>query len=166
MGRLACPARVRAMVTDRAAYGALVLPPGGAGILLVANGGGHAVATILVQLGQQVARTGRTTLRTVDVAPTTPNNPNGTAEFYCVAFLMLGSAIGGDGAGPGRASGLMWLAGVPGRLAVLGLPSWRLAGRRPGRCRRDAGPAICRPRGSSPGRGARSEAGRRPPGRT
>jgi hypothetical protein len=87
-------AGARAMVEDRAAYGALVLPRRGAGTLLVANGGGHAVETILVQLGQQMARTARTTLKTVDVAPTSPNNPNGTVEFYCVAFLMLGSAIG------------------------------------------------------------------------
>jgi len=87
-------ARARAMVEDRSVYGALSLPPGGPGTLLVANGGGHAVETILVQLGQQVARTGGTTLRIVDVAPTSPNDPSGTAEFYCIVFLMLGSAIG------------------------------------------------------------------------
>jgi hypothetical protein len=87
-------ARARAMVEDRTVYGALVLPRRGAATLLVANGGGHAVETILVQLGQQVARADRTTLRTVDVAPTSPDDPNGTVEFYCIAFLMLGSAIG------------------------------------------------------------------------
>jgi hypothetical protein len=87
-------ARARAMVEDRSVSGALVLSPRGAATLLVANGGGHAVETILVQLGQQVAVAGGTTLRTIDVAPTSPNDPNGTVEFYCIAFLMLGSAIG------------------------------------------------------------------------
>ena len=87
-------ARARVLVQDRAAYGALAVPRTGPTTLLVANGGGHAVATMLMQLGQQVARTRGTTLNTVDVAPTSPNDPNGTVEFYCIAFLMLGGAIG------------------------------------------------------------------------
>jgi hypothetical protein len=99
-------AKARVMVEDRAAYGALVLPTTGPATLLVANGGGHSVETILVQLGQQLARTHRTTLATVDVAPTSPNDPNGTIEFYCIAFLFLGAAIGatvlGRLAGPVR----------------------------------------------------------------
>jgi hypothetical protein len=57
-------ARARAMVEDRAAYGALVLPRSGGGILLVANGGGQAVETILVQPGiSQDARPVRGRLR-------------------------------------------------------------------------------------------------------
>jgi hypothetical protein len=114
-------ARARAMVEDRSAYGALVLPHSGAGTLLVANGGGHAVETILVQLGQQVARTGRTTLRTVDVAPTSPNDPNGTVEFYCIAFLMLGSAIGATilGRVMGPVRGVRGPRGAPARLGLV-----------------------------------------------
>ena len=100
------PARARTLVEDRTAYGALVLPPTGPATLLVANGGGHAVETVLVQLGQQLARTRGTTLTTVDLAPTSPNDPNGTVEFYCIAFLFLGGAIGatvlGRVAGPVR----------------------------------------------------------------
>jgi Protein of unknown function (DUF3533) len=111
------PAKARTMVEGRAAYGALVLPRTGPATLLVANGGGHSVETILVQLGQQLARTHRTTLTTVDVAPTSPNDPNGTVEFYCIAFLFLGAAIGatvlGRVAGPVR--------GPRGALARLGL---------------------------------------------
>ena len=114
-------ARARAMVEDRSAYGALVLPRSGAGTLLVANGGGHAVETILVQLGQQVARSGRTTLRTVDVAPTSPNDPNGTVEFYCVAFLMLGSAIGATilGRVMGPVHGVRGPRGAPARFGLM-----------------------------------------------
>jgi hypothetical protein len=111
------PAKARTMVEDRAAYGALVLPRTGPATLLVANGDGHSVETFLVQLGQQLARTHGTTLTTVDVAPTSPNDPNGTVEFYCIAFLFLGAAIGatvlGRLAGPVR--------GPRGALARLGL---------------------------------------------
>jgi len=109
--------RARNMVEDRTADGALLLPRTGPAILLVANGGGHAVATLLMQLGQQAAGTLGTTLRTTDVAPTSPNDPNGTVEFYCIAFLFLGGAIGatvlGRVAGPVR--------GLRGALARLGL---------------------------------------------
>lgn len=114
-------ARARAMVEDRAAYGAIVLPRTGAGTLVVASGGGHAVETILVQLGQQVGRTGRTTLRTVDVAPTSPNDPNGTVEFYCIAFLLLGSAIGATVLGRvvGPVHGVRGPRGAPARLGLV-----------------------------------------------
>jgi hypothetical protein len=111
-------ARARAMVEDRSAYGALVLHRTGAGTLLVANGGGHAVETLLMQLGQQVARTRGTTLNTVDVAPTSPNDPSGTVESYCIAFTLLGSAIGatvlGRIAGPVRG-----LRGAPARVGLV-----------------------------------------------
>jgi Protein of unknown function (DUF3533) len=111
------PAKARTLVEDSTAYGALVLPRTGSATLLVANGGGHSVETILVQIGQQLARTRGTTLTTVDVAPTSPNDPNGTVEFYCIAFLFLGASIGatvlGRVAGPIR--------GPRGALARLGL---------------------------------------------
>jgi hypothetical protein len=110
-------ARARAMVQDRAAYGALALPRTGPTTLLVANGGGHAVATVLMQLGQQLARARGTTLNTVDVAPTSPNDPNGTVEFYVIVFLTLGGSIGATVlsrvAGPVR--------GLRGALVRLGL---------------------------------------------
>jgi hypothetical protein len=109
-------AQARTMVHDRTAYGALVLPRTGPATLLVANGGGHAVATMLIQLGQREARARGIALNTVDVAPTSPNDPNGTVEFYCIAFLMLGGAIGatvlGKVGGPVR--------GLPGALARSG----------------------------------------------
>src|SRR4029077_18246768 len=99
-------ARARSLVEDRTAYGALLLPRTGPATLLVANGGGHAVATTLMQLGQQAARARGTPRTTVDLAPTSANDPNGTVEFYCIAFLMLGGAIGatvlGRVAGPVR----------------------------------------------------------------
>jgi hypothetical protein len=87
-------AGARTMVEDRAAYGALVLPRTGPATLLVANGGGHAVAALLTQLGQQEALATRVRLRTVDIAPTSPDDPNGSVEFYCVIFLQIGGAVG------------------------------------------------------------------------
>jgi hypothetical protein len=88
-------AKARSMVEDRTAYGALALPSSGPAILLVASGGGHAVAALLTQLGQQVARAHGTTLNITEIAPTSPNDPNGTVEFYCVVFLGIGGAVGG-----------------------------------------------------------------------
>ena len=81
----------RSMVEDRTVYGALVLARTGQATLVVANGGGHAVEAVLVQLGQQAAGTA---LSTVDVAPTSHGDPNGLVEFYCVVFLGIGAAIG------------------------------------------------------------------------
>jgi hypothetical protein len=110
-------ARARMMVEHRAVYGALLLPRTGPATLLVANGGGHSVEAVLMQVGQQVATSHGTTLTTVDVAPTSPNDPDGTVEFYCIAFLFLGGAIGatvlGRVAGPVR--------GLRGALERLGL---------------------------------------------
>ena len=84
----------RRMVEDRAVYGALALPSAGPATLLVANGGGHAVETILLQFGHQVAHVLGTPLATVDVAPTSSEDPSGTVEFYCIVFLFLGAALG------------------------------------------------------------------------
>jgi hypothetical protein len=84
-------AAARSMVEDRAVYGGLVLARSGRATLVVANGGGHAVEAVLVQLGQQAAGTA---LNTVDVAPTSPGDPNGLVEFYCVVFLGIGAAVG------------------------------------------------------------------------
>jgi hypothetical protein len=110
-------ARARVMVEDRTVYGALVLPRTGPDTLLVANGDGHSVAALLMQVGQQVAASRGSTLSIVDVAPTSPNDPNGTVEFYCIVFLFLGGSIGatvlGKLAGPVR--------GLRGALARLGL---------------------------------------------
>jgi hypothetical protein len=87
-------AKGRVLVEERTAYGALALPPTGPATLLVASGGGHAVAALLTQLGQQEASAHGTALRTVDIAPTSPYDPNGTVEFYCVIFLGIGGAVG------------------------------------------------------------------------
>jgi hypothetical protein len=84
-------AAARSMVEDRAVDGGLVLPRTGRATLVVASGGGHAVEAVLVQLGQQAAGTA---LSTVDVAPTSPGDPNGSVEFYCVVFLGIGAAVG------------------------------------------------------------------------
>jgi hypothetical protein len=84
----------RTLVENRDTYGALALPQTGMATLLVAGGGGHAVAALLEQLGQQEAGARGLALHTVDLAPTSPYDPNGTAEFYCVIFLGIGGAAG------------------------------------------------------------------------
>jgi hypothetical protein len=43
----------RVLVEDRTAYGALAFPPTGPATLLVASGGGHAVAALLTQWGNR-----------------------------------------------------------------------------------------------------------------
>ncbi len=86
--------RARTLVEDRAVDGALALPPAGPATLLVAGGGGRAVATVLTQLGQQAAGARGDALTTTDVAPLSPADPNGTVEFYCVIFLGIGGAVG------------------------------------------------------------------------
>jgi len=110
-------AKARVMVEDRTVYGALVLPRTGPATVLVANGGGHSLVAVLTHVGQQVAASRGTTLDIVDVAPTSSNDPNGTVEFYCIAFLFLGASIGatvlGKLIGPVR--------GLRGALARLGL---------------------------------------------
>jgi hypothetical protein len=71
-------AAARRMIEDRAVYGALAIPPVGPTTLLVANGGGHAVEVIFLQVGHQIAQVRGTLLATVDVAPTSPRDPSGT----------------------------------------------------------------------------------------
>jgi hypothetical protein len=110
-------AKARVMVEDRTVYGALVLPRTGPATLLVANGGGHSVAAFLMQVGQQAATSRGSTLSILDVAPTSPNDPNGTVEFYCIVFLMLGGSIGATVLG--KLMGRM--RGLRGALARLGL---------------------------------------------
>jgi hypothetical protein len=87
-------AQARAMVADRGAYGALVLPRTGPATLLVAGGAGHPVAAVLTQFGQQLAGRRGIPLHTQDIAPLSPNDPNGSVEFYCVVFLGIGGAVG------------------------------------------------------------------------
>jgi hypothetical protein len=87
------------LVQDRAVDGALAYAGAGPVTLLVAGGGGHQVAIILMQLGQQLARARGGALITRDVAPTSPNDPTGTVEFYCLVFLFLGAAIGSSALG-------------------------------------------------------------------
>ena len=62
------------MVEDRAVDGGLVLARTERATLVVANGGGHAIEEVLVQLGQRDAGTA---LNTVDVAPTSKMTTTG-----------------------------------------------------------------------------------------
>jgi hypothetical protein len=110
-------ARARAMVADRTVDGALLLPRAGRATVLVAGGGGHSVVVLLMQVGQRAATSRGIPLSIVDVAPTSPSDPDGTVEFYCIVFLMLGGSVGalvlGKVAGPVR--------GLGGALAHVGM---------------------------------------------
>jgi hypothetical protein len=75
-----------------------------AGHLVATLAAGHAVADVLTQVGHQQARVHGTTLRKMDVAPTTLKDPNGSVEFYCIVFLggALGASVLGRVLGPLR----------------------------------------------------------------
>ena len=86
--------RGRSLVEDRTVDGALALPVAGPATLLVAGGAGHAVQAVLVQVGERAAAARASRLNVIDVAPTSPGDPNGLVEFYCVVFLGIGGAAG------------------------------------------------------------------------
>ncbi|WP_445400008.1 DUF3533 domain-containing protein [Streptomyces sp. LE64] len=82
----------RHQVLDREVDGALVVAPDGrTDTLLVASGGGAALSATLVGLiTEAVAAEGRT-VRTVDVAPASPEDFEGLSSFY----LVVGWCVGG-----------------------------------------------------------------------
>ncbi|MFE0319958.1 DUF3533 domain-containing protein, partial [Streptomyces albogriseolus] len=97
----------RRQIEARDIDGALVVDPEGTtDTLLVATGGGTALATALERLFTEVERDERRTLRVEDVAPASAQDANGLSSFY----VVVGWCVGGD----------MWachrgiLAGAPG----------------------------------------------------
>ncbi|MEV3873647.1 DUF3533 domain-containing protein [Streptomyces sp. NPDC049906] len=82
----------RHQVLEREVDGALVVAPDGrTDTLLVASGGGAALSATLVGLiTEAVAAEGRT-VRTVDVAPASPEDFEGLSSFY----LVVGWCVGG-----------------------------------------------------------------------
>jgi hypothetical protein len=90
----ASPLQARRLVLDRHAYGALVVSGRHAATLYVANGAGHSVEAALKQVAAGLAQQAQIHVTATDLAPTSPNDPNGTVEFYCVVFLAVGGALG------------------------------------------------------------------------
>ncbi|CAM5527651.1 Membrane protein OS=Streptomyces glaucescens OX=1907 GN=SGLAU_07680 PE=4 SV=1 [Streptomyces glaucescens] len=82
----------REQIMNRDLDGALVVNPAGpTDTLLVATGGGTALATALQTLTTTVEKAERRTVRTVDVAPASPGDFNGLSSFY----LVVGWCVGG-----------------------------------------------------------------------
>ncbi|MFE6285069.1 DUF3533 domain-containing protein [Streptomyces sp. NPDC057877] len=85
-------ATARRQILDRDIDGALIVNPGGdRDTLLVATGGGSALATTLEDLVTELERAEGRTVRTVDVAPASARDFDGLSSFY----LVVGWCVGG-----------------------------------------------------------------------
>ncbi|MEU6487280.1 DUF3533 domain-containing protein [Streptomyces sp. NPDC046887] len=90
---LGSEAEARRQLGDREIDGALIVDPRGGttDTLLVASGGGTALANALEQIIDQAEKEQRRTVRTVDTAPTARGDFNGLSAFY----LVVGWCVGG-----------------------------------------------------------------------
>jgi hypothetical protein len=85
-------ATAREEIRNRDLDGALVIDPSGTtDTLLVASGGGTVLATTLESLTADLEKSQRRTVRTVDVAPASPQDFDGLSSFY----LVVGWCVGG-----------------------------------------------------------------------
>ncbi|MCX4968451.1 DUF3533 domain-containing protein [Streptomyces sp. NBC_00654] len=85
-------AQAREQILNRDIDGALIVDPAGrTDIVLVASGGGTVLATSLEKILTEVEATQRRTVRTVDVAPASPDDFDGLSSFY----LVVGWCVGG-----------------------------------------------------------------------
>ncbi|GGV35172.1 membrane protein [Streptomyces griseoflavus] len=84
-------ATARERILDRSIDGALITGPDGGDTLLVASGGGAVLATDLQRLLTGLERPEGRTLRTVDVAPASPQDFDGLSSFYA----SVGWCVGG-----------------------------------------------------------------------
>jgi hypothetical protein len=85
-------AEARRQIREREIDGALVVDPAGrTDTLLVASGGGTVLASALERIATEVERPQQRTVRTVDVAPASPDDFDGLSAFY----LVVGWCVGG-----------------------------------------------------------------------
>ncbi|WP_225635724.1 DUF3533 domain-containing protein [Streptomyces solaniscabiei] len=85
-------ASARQQILDREIDGALIVDPeGGTDTLLVASGGGTVLATALEGIVGKLEAAERRSVRTVDVAPASPQDFDGLSSFY----LVVGWCVGG-----------------------------------------------------------------------
>ncbi|WP_121746105.1 ABC transporter permease [Streptomyces sp. E2N166] len=85
-------ASARKQIMNREIDGALVVDPSGrTDTLLVASGGGTVLATTLEGLVAKAEKAESRTVRTVDVAPASPQDFDGLSSFY----LVVGWCVGG-----------------------------------------------------------------------
>ncbi|MEV5547169.1 DUF3533 domain-containing protein [Streptomyces sp. NPDC052309] len=84
--------RARKQIMDREIDGALITDPAGnRDTLLVASGGGTVLATTLERIVTELEKAEERTVRTVDVAPASPQDFDGLSSFY----LVVGWCVGG-----------------------------------------------------------------------
>jgi hypothetical protein len=84
----------RKQIENREIDGALVVAPSGrTDTLLVASGGGTALATTLERLVAEVERAEGRTVRTVDVAPASDRDFDGLSSFYVVVGWCVGGYL-------------------------------------------------------------------------
>ncbi|MET9345766.1 DUF3533 domain-containing protein [Streptomyces termitum] len=82
----------RDKILNREIDGALVVDPAGrTDTLLVASGGGTVLSSALEKITTRVVATQQRTVRTVDVAPASPQDFDGLSAFY----LVVGWCVGG-----------------------------------------------------------------------
>ncbi|MFJ8618221.1 DUF3533 domain-containing protein [Streptomyces clavifer] len=85
-------AEARRQIQNRDIDGALVVgPTGSTDTLLVASGGGTVLATSLTTIVTEAEGPRQRTVRTVDVAPASPDDFDGLSSFY----LVVGWCVGG-----------------------------------------------------------------------
>ncbi|MER7700898.1 DUF3533 domain-containing protein [Streptomyces sp. NPDC096095] len=85
-------AEAREQIMNRDINGALIVSPEGrTDTLLVASGGGTVLSSTLERLLTQVEGSQERTVRTVDVAPASPEDFDGLSSFY----LVVGWCVGG-----------------------------------------------------------------------
>ncbi|GAA2981223.1 ABC transporter permease [Streptomyces fulvorobeus] len=85
-------AEAREQIMNRDIDGALIVDPRGTtDTVLVASGGGTVLADSLTKIMEKVDATQRRTVRTVDVAPASPDDFDGLSSFY----LVVGWCVGG-----------------------------------------------------------------------
>ena len=85
-------AEAREQILNREIDGALIVDPAGTtDTVLVASGGGTVLADSLTKIIEQADRTQRRSVRTVDVAPASPEDFDGLSSFY----LVVGWCVGG-----------------------------------------------------------------------
>ncbi|MFB7517023.1 DUF3533 domain-containing protein [Streptomyces sp. NPDC056144] len=85
-------AEARKQILNRDIDGALIVDPAGrTDTLLVASGGGTVLSSALEQIFTKVEATQQRTVKTVDVAPASPEDFDGLSAFY----LVVGWCVGG-----------------------------------------------------------------------
>ncbi|MFD5339891.1 DUF3533 domain-containing protein [Streptomyces hawaiiensis] len=88
-------ATARTQLTHRDIDAALIIDPGGStDTLLVASGGGRVLSTTLTTLVTTLEKSERRTIRTIDVIPSAPHDPNGLSSFYLVIGWCVGGYLG------------------------------------------------------------------------